>query len=422
MLEVLRKRNFALLWTGGLISFIGDWILFISLPLYILQLTGSVLAMGIGFLVNLVPMFVLGSVGGVFADRWDRRKVLVWSNLALAPLYSCLLLFDSPDTVWVSYLVLFTGNVIRQVLNPAENALLPRLVGDEHLVAANALNSLNNNLARLIGPAVGGIAFATLGFRTAVLMDVATFLIAAALIALISAPREITRAHHEHDHDGKPARRNMKAEWLEGLKVVRERPVLAGLLTVIGISNLADGVITVMFAPYVTRALDGGSPELGWLMTAQAVGGLIGGAFIGRVGKKVAAWQMIAYGFVLLGVFDVLVFGMPVLWSNIVLLALVGIPVVGIDVGAMTLFQRNSEDRVRGRVMGLYSTTVAFCTLVGRSFATLAGDIIDIVPLLISMGIVLALAGVAAFRLLREHDRLAVGSTAKPQPQTESGG
>jgi MFS family permease len=131
---------------------------------------------------------------------------------------------------------------------------------------------------------------------------------------------------------------------------------------------------------------------------------------------------MIAYGFVLLGVFDVLVFGMPVLWSNIVLLALVGIPVVGIDVGAMTLFQRNSEDRVRGRVMGLYSTTVAFCTLVGRSFATLAGDIIDIVPLLISMGIILALAGVAAFRLLREHDRLAVGSTANPQPQPESGG
>ena len=422
MLEVLRKRNFALLWTGGLISFIGDWILFVSLPLYILQLTDSVLAVGIGFLVNLLPMLFLGSVGGVFADRWDRRKVLVWTNVALAPLYAVLLLFDSADKVWLAYLTMFLGNLIRQLLNPAENALLPKLVSEDDLVTANALNSLNNNLARLIGPAVGGVAFSTIGFQSAVILDVATFVVAAGLIALISAPPEVTRATHAPGKDGLPHRKNLRAEWLEGIKVVRERPILAGLLTVVAIVNLADGVITVLFAPYARDALGGGSQELGWLLTAQAAGGLVGGTLVGRLGKRFAPWQMISYGLLLLGVADVLIFGIPVLWSNIVLLALVGIPIVALDVAAMTLFQRNTEDRLRGRVMGLNFSLVAFCLLIGRGVATFAGDAVGPVPLMVCTSVLIALSGLAAFKLLREHDHEPVSVHAQVQAQPETGG
>jgi MFS family permease len=422
MLQLLKQRNFGLLWTGGLISFIGDWILFVSLPLYILELTDSVLAMGIGFLVNLLPMLFLGSVGGVFADRWDRRKMLIWSNLALAPLYSLLLLFDSPGQVWIAYLTMFLGNLIRQLLNPAEHALLPKLVGEDNLVTANALNSLNNNLARLIGPAVGGVVFATLGFRVSVLLDVATFVVAALLIALISAPPDVTHATHEPDEDGQPRRNDLRAEWLEGIKVVRERPILAGLLIVVAIVNLADGVITVLFAPYARDALGGGSQELGWLLTAQAAGGLVGGALVGRLGKRFASWQLIAYGLVLLGVADVLIFGIPVLWSNIVLLALVGIPIVALDVAAMTLFQRNTEDRLRGRVMGLNFSLVAFSLLIGRGIATFAGDTIGVVTLMVATSALIAIAGLVAFKLLREPDTGSIAAQPHAQAQPQTGG
>lgn len=422
MFQLLRQRNFGLLWTGGLISFTGDWILFVALPLYILELTDSVLAMGIGFLVNILPMLFLGSVGGVFADRWDRRKMLIWTNVALAPLYGLLLLFDSPDKVWIAYLTMFLGNLIRQLLNPAEHALLPKLVSEDELVTANALNSLNNNLARLIGPAVGGMAFATLGFRASVLLDMATFIVAAVLIALISAPPEVTRATHEPGADGLPRKGNLRAEWLEGIKVIRERPILAGLLIVVAIVNLADGVITVLFAPYARDALGGGSQELGWLLTAQAAGGLVGGALIGRLGKRFAPWQMIAFGLVLLGLADMLVFGIPVLWSNIVLLALVGIPIVGLDVAAMTLFQRNTEDRLRGRVMGLNFSLVAFSMLIGRGIATFAGDAIGVVPLLVATSALIGLSGLAAFKLLREPEPEPVTAQSQPQAQPQAGG
>jgi MFS family permease len=422
MLYLLKQRNFGLLWTGGLISFTGDWILFVALPLYILQLTDSVLAMGIGFLVNLLPMLFLGSLGGVFADRWDRRKVLIWSNVALAPLYSILLLVDSADRVWIAYVAMFLGNLTRQLLNPAESALLPKLVGEEHLVAANALNSLNNNLARLIGPAVGGVAFATLGFSASVLLDVATFLVAAALIALISAPPDVTRATHEPDENGNPRKKDLRAEWLEGIKVVRERPILAALLILVGIVNLADGVITVLFAPYVKDALGGGSQELGWLLTSQAVGGLVGGAVVGRLGKRFTPAQLIAFGLLVFGVGDVFVFGIPVLWSNLILVAFIGIPIVALDVAAMTLFQRNTEDRLRGRVMGLYFSLVAFCLLIGRGIATFAGDSVGAVPLMVSVSVLIALCGLAAFKMLREPDAERAPAQPQPQPQPNLGG
>jgi hypothetical protein len=140
------------------------------------------------------------------------------------------------------------------------------------------------------------------------------------------------------------------------------------------------------------------------------------------MGKRLAPWQMIAFGIMLLGVADVLVFGIPVLWSNIVLLALVGIPLVGLDVGAMTLFQRNTEDRVRGRIIGLNYSIVAFSLLIGRGIATFTGDAIDVVPLLVATSLVTVLAGLVAFKLLREAGQAPVTTSSQVQAQPQVGG
>src|SRR4029453_185153 len=121
MLAVLRQRNFALLWFGGLISMTGDWVLFIGLPIYIYQLSGSALATSLMFMAQIAPRILLGSLAGVFVDRWDR----------------CV------EWFWVVYLVAFSQAVIRQFGGPAEGALLPNLVGDDELLRANSLNTLS---------------------------------------------------------------------------------------------------------------------------------------------------------------------------------------------------------------------------------------------------------------------------------------
>ncbi|MEO5953956.1 MAG: MFS transporter [Chloroflexia bacterium] len=426
MIAVLRQRNFALLWFGGLISFMGDWVMFTALPLYVLAITSSVAAMGLYFVFAAVPGMVLGSIGGIFVDRWDRKWILVVTNILLAPVYSLLFFVHNSETVWITYIVALAANTIRQLLNPAENALLPKLVGESDLVTANSLNSLNNNLARLIGPAVGGLVFAWFGFQTSVLLDVLSFLFAASLIALIAAPRSVTRAEKHEGEAGAPAPPpNMFREWVEGLNVIRHNRTLSVLLGLATMVWLADGAITVLFPVYVTEALHGGSIELGWLMTAQAIGGLIGSALIGRVSKKMQAWQLVAWGILFFGVFDLLTFGIPVLLLNLVFLVLIGAPLVGLDVGALTILQTNTPDRFRGRVFGTIGTTTALMLFIGRIFATFLGGNVPVVPMLVGVCAVLTIVGLLSFRLLHDPNQVKLSEmreekrALEPQPITE---
>lgn len=402
MIALLRQRNFGLLWFGGLISFIGDWVLFVSLPLYILDLTKSVVAMGVLFLVNIIPSLFLGSVAGVFVDRWDRKRILVICNLLLAPLYALLLLFNTPDMVWVVYLVGFMGNLVRQLLNPAEMALLPKLVGEADLVTANSLTSLNNNLARLVGPALGGVAFATLGFHASVMIDVATFVAAGLMIAAITAPASITRVEHQPHEEGVTAGKKMKADWLAGIQLIRGSRILIGLFALVGVINIVDGLVTVLLAPYVKNDLGGGAPELGWLMTAQAVGGLLGSVFVARYIRKVPAWLTIGLGFILFGALSFLIFAFPVFLSNALLLVAVGVPLMAMEVSAMTLFQTTTEDQYRGRIFGVLGTISGLLLLIGRGIATVVGGQVDVSVLLAAVSLLYIPTGLIAFRLLRE--------------------
>jgi MFS family permease len=401
VLDLLRQRNFGLLWWGGLISFIGDWILFVSLPLYVLNITGSVPAMGALILVGRLPSILLGSIAGVYVDRWDRKWTLVICNVILGFVIAPLIFVQGIEQVWLVYLVSLAGNIVRQFLNPAEDALLPKLVGEDNLVVANALNSMNNNLSRLIGPAVGGVVFAVFGFPTVVLLDVTSFFVAAGMIALIAAPASITRATHAHDEETGERKKGLLREWLDGLDLVRRNRIVYGLFIVLGVNMLAEGMLSVLAVVWVKSTLNGGSIELGWILTAQAVGGLLGSLFVGRVAKFVKPWQFVAWGFILLGIIDFMIFNSGSVWTAVVLMAVVGLPVAGLFAGAMTLLQTSVEDRFRGRVMGAFGTTSALVMLVSTGFASLVGSESNAVLLLSAAAILDVLAGVAAFWLLR---------------------
>src|SRR5262245_31524405 len=155
MLNSLRQRNFALLWAGGLISGLGDMFLFLALPFYTYRLTGSTLATGAMFIVGTIPWVLLSSVAGVFADRWDRRRTLIGADLLRAVGLLPLLVVHSPATVWVIYVVAFAQSAIGQFFAPAKGALIPGIVGQRHIVAANALGALSDRLTGLLGPALG---------------------------------------------------------------------------------------------------------------------------------------------------------------------------------------------------------------------------------------------------------------------------
>jgi MFS family permease len=410
LLSTLRNRNFALLWSGGLISMTGDWMLLVALPIYVYQATGSALATGAMFAAGLVPNVLFGSVAGVFVDRWDRKRTLVFGNTLLALSVLPLLVVPQTGWLWVVYAVAFVQSCFGVFNEPAENSLLPALVGDERLVSANSLNATNNNLARLAGPALAGLVVGWFGLVGVVVVDAASYLVSAALVSLISA-----RSAPERPEEAPPADAGGAAaafsgvwrEWAEGLRLVGTGRVLLTVFVVGAVTGLGEGVFLALFPPFVRVALGGGALELGWLMSAQAVGGVLGGRVVGTAAARLSPPRLLGSGAVLFGLIDLAIFVYPSFVQSIAvglaLFVLVGVPAAGMLAGLQTLLQTSAKDHLRGRVFGALGTTQALLMLAGTLLGGALGDAVGIVPVLVVQGGAYVAAGILVLVLLA-HD------------------
>lgn len=410
MISTLRQRNFALLWFAGLVSMTGDWMLFIALPIYTYNLTNSSLATGIMFMAGTIPRVVLGSVAGVFVDRWDRQRTMVIADFSRALLMLLLLLVRSSEWVWLIYLVAFLEAAISQFFGPAEDALLPRLVDGSHLAAANSLNALNNNLARLAGPALGGLLLGMFGFTSVALIDSISFTISGIMIALIVQPslaaKKIGKAQATPTLQPK-----VWQDWLAGIHLVLKNQLVSVIFLVMGIAAIAEGIFNVSFVIFVRRILAGDALEFGWLTSAQAAGGLLGGLIIGWAGTRIQP-KLLAPLLAVNGLLILILVKLPSLPLALALLFLAGVPIVGYFVGMNTLLQQYVADEYRGRIFGALATSSAALVLLGQGLASGLGNYVGVEPLLYMKGILDVVAGLLALILLRRV------SEAQPNPNT----
>lgn len=409
MIAVLRQRNFALLWFGGLFSLTGNWVLFIALPLHVYQQTGSTLATGAMLMARLLPTLLLGSVAGVFIDRWDRKRTMVIADLARALILLPLLAVHSREWLWVVYVVAFAESTISQFFTPAENALLPRLVGEEHLVSANSLNSLNNNLARLVGPPLGGMLYALVGLWGVALADAVSYLVSGAMIALISVSSRPARESLATAADQATSQlASVWHEWKAGLGVVRRQRVVSVLFIMGALAAVGEGILGTLYVPFVMEVLEGDELYLGWLMTAQGVGGLIGGAIIAQWGKGLPTKQFLGVSAIMFGLIDAVMFNARMLETSslsrltIALLAIcvVGVPAAGFGAAFSSLMQRSVADEYRGRVFGVLGTTEGLLVMVGLGLAGALAEVVGIVPMLNLDSALYVLAGITVLLFL----------------------
>ncbi len=404
MLATLRQRNFALLWFGGLVSMIGNWVLQIALPFYVYQITGSALATGLMFIAGTLPRVLLGPIAGVFADRWDRQRTMVLANLLLSLILLLLLLVRSRDQLWLVYLVAVLESSIAQFIGPAENALLPRLVSEELLLPANALNALNNNLAMLIGPALGGALMEWLGLTTVVIIDSLSYLLAGVLIGRISQ-----LSQHKEDRSTTIAQadpmqavamwRQVWRDWLEGLRLMRHDRLIAALFVATGMVAFGEGIFSVLLLPFL-NLLGGGAQEFGWLATLRGVGGLVGGLVVGQMRDVVKPSRLFPLSLMIAGLLGLVMFNVPVLLVAMAMLFLWGLPAMGAQVSVQTLLQSHVTNHYQGRIFGAYGTTAALLVLCGQGLASGLGDSIGVIPLLNIDAVLYLSAGVLALAML----------------------
>ncbi len=375
MIATLRRRNFSLLWLAGLISLMGNWMLIVALPYHVYAVTGSALATSGWLIAHILPGVLFGSMAGVFVDRWDRRKTMIAISLLQALTIPLLLLVESREWIWIVYLVGFLESTLSQFFSPAESALLPKLVGEEHLVSANSLNTLNDNLARILGSALGGLLLGAFGLNSVIIADTVSYLVAAMLITLIVAP-EAARAVADSEtmSNARDALADFWQEWIAGLKLVARDRNLSSIFIVIGVALFADAIISALLVVWVQGDVGLNATEFGWMLTARGIGGLIGGLLVATFGPNFSNRQLTIWGLVGTGVLILVMVNWPSLPLLIVGIGVVALPGMAWLIAAQTTLQRSSADEFRGRVFGAFGTTAALLQLVGSGLAGLSAD------------------------------------------------
>ena len=385
MLAVLRRRDFSLLWLAGLVSVAGDWVLMTALPFFVYVETGSTLATAGMTVAELAPAIVLTSPAGVFVDRWDRKQVLVVTNVLQAATVAALLMVGEGQ-LWVVYVVAAAQSSVAAFAGPAESALLPTLVPRDQLVEANALNALNNRLGRLAGVPLGAALFSWWGLEVVVVVDAVTFVVAALLVVPIVAPRPPRPDDEEV--------LGFWREWLAGVDIIRTDRTIAVLFVVFGLMTFGGTMLDPLHVPWVRDVLGEGVEVVALLSMVSSLSGIAGSLVVGALGGRVSARHLIGWGSVLAGLLLLVKFNVPLLWLAVALSVVGGVTAVASSVGVETLAQERTPERVRGRVFGSLQASIWLASLIGAVVGGVLGEVAGLVPALDVAAALVGLSGV----------------------------
>lgn len=417
MFAVLRQRNFAFLWIGQIVSMLGDWMLFVALPFYIYALTGSTLATGVMFIVQTIPRLCFGSVAGVFVDRWNRKYTMLVTNLIQALVLMLLFLVHSQGLIWIIYVFAFIDTTVSQFFSPASSALIPQIVDEEHLLAANSLNSTSQELTRLIGPFLGGMLFGLFGLGSVVITDTISFLFSFLMIALLVVPARAIAVEEKAAKSGASVGvAKIWHEWLDGLGIVKREQLVMAVFIVIGVAMIGEGIIEVVLTGYVKTVLHGDALVLGWLMSAQAIGGIIGSLLVVRVSKWLRPALLIPICGLLFSGFLVVLALVHVIVLILPGMTLAGAVIIGFFVPQITLLQTSVANEYQGRIFGAFGAIQAITMLVGMVLASGLSDRVGIVPMVIADGVCNFLAALLTIVLLAPALRAKAAARAAVEP------
>lgn len=342
----LTVPSFRAVWLSGLVSDGGDWLLFIALPLVVLERSGSAFGTSIAFLLELVPGALMTPVASWCAERLAPRRFLagvaVAQGLALLPL---LLVPSQGDHAALAtvYGVIVVEAALTAASDPARNALLPRLVPADDLVGANALIGLAQNLARLVGGPLGGVVLAAGGLRVVALGDLASYLVAGVLLTRIDV---VSGAADARRTGGRAS------TW----SVLRLPPVRRTVAVTFG-CQIAQGMFVVLFVLFVVRSLDGGSADVGLLRGVQAVGAIAGALVLAGLARRASPSALVALSSLTFGLLSLALWNGPslttTLWPYVAGFMLAGAPGVVLGTGLTSGLQTGVDGAAHGSAFAL---------------------------------------------------------------------
>jgi MFS family permease len=386
-MRALRHRNFQLFFSGQLISLIGTWMQTVAQSWLVYKLTGSSLQLGeVGF-ANQIPVFLLAPIGGMVADRVNRHRIVIATQIASMVLALILALLTLKHWITVPQIFVLSGllGVVSAFDIPGRQSFLVDMVGREDLMNAIALNSSMFNGARVIGPAVAGLLVARIGEGWCFFANGVSYL--AVIAGLLMMKIECTRRSTSD---------SPLADIIEGFQWVSRTAPIRALLLLLGLVSLVGMPYTVLMPIFADRILHGGAKGLGILMGFTGVGALLGALTLALRSGVRGLGRLVALTCAGFGV-SLIAFALSrYFWLSALLLIPAGFCIMLQMACSNTLIQSMVPDALRGRVMAVYSMMfmgmAPFGALLGGAIADRVGA-----PIAVASGGVAGIVGAITF-------------------------
>ncbi|MEU6854273.1 MFS transporter [Actinacidiphila alni] len=386
----LKVRNYRLFATGAVVSNTGTWMSRIAQDWLVLSITGSSFAVGITTALQFLPMLLFGLYGGVLADRYPKRQILILTQAVLGLLGLLLagLTLSGVVQVWHVYTIAFLLGVVTVVDNPTRQTFVVEMVGPDHVRNAVSLNSANFQSARLVGPAVAGVLITAVGSGWAFLFNGLSFL--APLTGLL-----LMRTSELHKIERAP---RGKGQLREGLRYVAGRPELIWPIVLVGFIGTFGFNFPIWLSAFANKVFSSGAGTYGLFNTLMAAGSLIGALLAAR--RSRTRLRMLVATACAFGLLEVVAAVSPVFWLFALLLIPIGIFGMTFNATANASVQLATDPVMRGRVMSLYMMVFVGGTPVGGPVMGWVTDTYGARVGFLSGGLVSAAAAVAVALVL----------------------
>jgi MFS transporter, DHA3 family, macrolide efflux protein len=396
--DLLRLPDFRRLYLAQAVSDVGDGMTYLALFLLVLDQTGSTAALALLSILVALPPVTIGLFAGAWADRSDRRRIMIVSDTLRAFVVLALAPAALAGALPLVFALAATQAVIGTFFAPARTALVPRVVPAEGLLAANSLGQMTRMIAGVAGAGITGVIAGVAGVVWPVfLVDAATFLVSVGLVLRVS--REI----------GKPdaaaaasmTARGMSGSVLDGLRVIARSATLVAALGGVAVTMLGVGAINVLFIPFVVDDLGASPAWAGPLEAAQMAAMVLSGTLLATLAARFSVPRLFVGGLAGLAICVALLAAVP---GPVVLMAVLfgaGLFTMPVQASTMTIVQSATTDGTRGRVAGALNAAIQTASIGSMAAAGILADVVGIRTVFAIGGAVTMIAALLAWAMFR---------------------
>jgi MFS transporter, DHA3 family, macrolide efflux protein len=408
--DLLRLPDFRRLYLAQAVSDLGDGMTYLALFLLVLDLTGSTAAIALMSILVALPPVLVGLFAGAFADRHDRRRIMVVSDTLRAVVLVAMVLAARSEAVPLLFALACTQAVVGTFFGPARVAMIPRAVPREGLLAANSLGQATRMVMGVVGAGVTGMIAAVFGAAWPVLaFDAATFLVSVVLVLRVTPALGIPEAMAA---GATAAREGIGSAVRDGLRLIAGSRTLIAALGGVAVTMLGIGAINVLFIPFIVRDLGASPAWAGPLEAAQTISMILAGAMVTAMSARLSLPRLFTGGIAGTAVCVALLAAAPGPWAVLLIMFAVGWFVMPVQASTMTLVQRATTDATRGRVAGALNAAIQGASIGSMAAAGILADIVGIRMVFLGGAAVAAVAAVVSWLLFRGADPAVTGVTA----------